>query len=62
VNQTWLGDTLAPGASAGVTYVATAEGWLYLAAVMDLHSRRILGWSTSDLLTTPLALGALRMA
>src|SRR5258708_968641 len=53
MNQTWLGD---------MTYVATAEGWLYLAAVMDLHSRRILGWSTSDRLTTPLALGALRMA
>jgi len=53
MNQTWLGD---------ITYVATAEGWLYLAAVMDLHSRRILGWSTSDLLTTPLALSALQMA
>jgi len=53
LNQTWLGD---------ITYVPTAEGWLYLAAVMDLHSRRILGWSTSDLLTTPLAMSALQMA
>jgi hypothetical protein len=39
VNRAWVGD---------VTYVATAEGWLYLAAVMDLASRRIVGWSMSE--------------
>ena len=38
VNQAWVGD---------ITYLATGEGWLYLACVMDLASRRIVGWSMS---------------
>ena len=38
VNQAWVAD---------ITYIATAEGWLYLACIMDLASRRIVGWSTA---------------
>ena len=45
-----------------ITYLATAEGWLYLAAEMDLHSRRILGWSTGESLATGLAQRALDQA
>jgi transposase InsO family protein len=45
-----------------ITYIATDEGWLYLAAIIDLFSRRIVGWSMSDRLTTALALDALSMA
>jgi len=44
-NQIWAGD---------VTYLKTGEGWLYLAIVMDLYSRRIVGWHTSTRLTTDL--------
>ena len=54
----------APGqALAGdITYVATREGWLYLAVVIDLFSRCILGWKFSESLTTPLVTGALERA
>jgi putative transposase len=45
-----------------ITYVWTAEGWLYLAIVMDLYSRRIVGWATADHLETSLCLDALAMA
>ena len=45
-----------------ITYVATAQGWLHLAVVMDLHSRRIVGWATADHLRTELPLAALEMA
>ncbi len=38
-NQRWLAD---------LTYIPTGEGWLYLAAVLDLHSRLIVGWSLSS--------------
>jgi putative transposase len=48
--------------AADITYVATGQGWLYLAVVMDLHSRRIVGWATADHLRTELPLGALEMA
>jgi putative transposase len=44
------------------TYVLTAQGWLYVTALIDLHSRTIVGWSMSDHLDTPSALAALRMA
>jgi transposase InsO family protein len=53
LNEVWLTD---------ITYVPTAEGWLYLAAEMDLCSRRILGWSTHDNLATQLPLQALQRA
>ena len=45
-----------------ISYVWTAEGWLYLAIVLDLFSRRIIGWATSDRLKRDLALKALRRA
>lgn len=45
-----------------ITYVPTDEGWLYLAAVMDLCSRRIIGWNTADHLRAELALQALQQA
>jgi putative transposase len=47
---------------ADITYVPTEEGWLYVAAVLDCFSRRIVGWSMADHLQTDLAGGALRMA
>jgi putative transposase len=52
-NLVWLTD---------ITYVETAQGWLYLAAVMDLYSRRIVGWAMDDHLRTELPLAALNMA
>jgi putative transposase len=45
-----------------ITYVPTVEGWLYLAAVMDLGSRRIIGWSMADHLRAELCTEALAMA
>ena len=53
LNQKWLAD---------ITYIPTLEGWLYLAAVVDLFSRRIVGWAMSDRMTTDLTLRALHMA
>lgn len=53
INQVWLAD---------ITYVPTDEGWLYLAAVMDLASRRIIGWATADHLRAELPLAALHQA
>jgi transposase InsO family protein len=52
-NQVWVGD---------VTYIATAEGWLFLAVVLDLFSRRIVGWSLREQITSELVVDALRMA
>jgi transposase InsO family protein len=52
-NQKWLVD---------ITYIATREGWLYLAGVLDTYSRRIVGWSMRERLTEPLVCDALRMA
>lgn len=45
-----------------ITYIPTGEGFLYLAGVMDLCSRRIVGWSMQDHLRAELVLGALAMA
>jgi len=53
VDQVWVSD---------ITYIPTAEGWFYLAAVMDLYSRRIVGWAMQENLQTSLALNALKMA
>ena len=47
---------------ADITYIRTWEGWLYLMAIIDLYSRRVVGWATSDSLKTDLALRALRRA
>lgn len=52
-NQIWLAD---------ITYIPTRSGWLYLAVVMDLYSRRIVGWSMSAGITSQLSLDALQMA
>jgi putative transposase len=52
-NRAWTAD---------ITYVATGEGWLYLAAVEDLHSRRIVGWSMSSRIDSRLVVDALEMA
>jgi transposase InsO family protein len=45
-----------------LTYIATGEGWLYLAAIMDLHTRKIVGWAMRDHLRAELATSALLMA
>ena len=47
---------------ADITYVDTWEGWLYLAAVLDAASRRVVGWAMADHLRTELVLAALDMA
>jgi putative transposase len=52
-DQVWVSD---------ITYIPTGEGWLYLAAVMDLHTRRILGWATADHMRTELVAEALQRA
>ncbi len=45
-----------------ITYIRTHEGWLYLAAVLDLHSRAVVGWSMGSNMRTSLVLDALLMA
>ena len=45
-----------------ITYLATAEGWLYLAVTLDLFNRKVIGWAFSDRLTDDLTLMALKMA
>ena len=52
-NQKWTSD---------ITYIDTQEGWLYLAVVLDLFSRRIVGWAMSARMTSELVLDALNMA
>ena len=52
-NQLWVAD---------ITYIETKEGWLYLAAILDLYSRKIVGWAMSERLDTALVLNALAMA
>jgi len=52
-NQRWASD---------ITYISTHQGWLYLAVVMDLYSRRIVGWSMSRWLNRHLVIDALSMA
>lgn len=48
--------------TADITYIATGEGWLYLAIVLDLYTRQIIGWAMRERLTQDLAIDALRMA
>lgn len=52
-NQVWVSD---------ITYIWTGEGWLYLATVIDLFSRRVVGWSMSESLKAQIAIDALEMA
>jgi putative transposase len=47
---------------ADITYIPTLEGWLYLAAILDLYTRRIVGWAMSERMTSDLTMTALRMA
>ena len=48
--------------TADITYVATNEGWLYLAVVLDLYTRQIVGWAMRERMTQDLVIDALRMA
>lgn len=52
-NRVWAGD---------ITYIPTREGWLYLAVILDLASRRVVGWSMGQTLSASLAIAALQMA
>lgn len=52
-NQVWAGD---------ITYLKTAQGWLYLSIIMDLYSRRIIGWSISNRMTANLVTDSLEKA
>lgn len=52
-NQKWAGD---------ITYLATSEGWLYLAVIIDLYSRQVIGWSMGTRMTASLVCDALSMA
>ncbi len=52
-NQKWVSD---------FTYIDTAEGWLYLAIILDLYSRKVVGWATAEQMDTALVESALRMA
>ena len=52
-NQKWAGD---------ISYIWTREGWLYLAVILDLHSRRVIGWAVSNRIKRDLAIQALKMA
>lgn len=52
-NVAWVGD---------ITYIRTRQGWLYLAAIMDLHSRKIVGWAMAPNMETTLVIAALRFA
>jgi putative transposase len=53
INQAWVSD---------ITYIATDQGWLYLAVVMDLYSRTIVGWAMDKQMTENLVIDALTMA
>ena len=53
LNAVWVGD---------ITYLRTWEGWLYLATVIDAHSRRVIGWAIAEHMRTDLAEDALKMA
>ena len=52
-NRVWIGD---------ITYVWTLEGWAYLAVLLDLHSRRVVGWALRKTLSRELAIAALQKA
>jgi putative transposase len=52
-NRVWVGD---------ITFISTRRGWLYLAVLLDLYSRRVVGWAMSDRINGALVLAALTMA
>jgi hypothetical protein len=53
VNRVWVGD---------ITFIATAAGWLYLSVLLDLYSRRVVGWAMSERIDQQLVIKALQMA
>ena len=67
IARNWLASAPTPRAAnriwvSDITYVGTAQGWLYVAAVMDLYSRKIVGWASSDSLETALVSQAFQHA
>ena len=52
-NQAWVSD---------ITYIRTRSGWLYLAAVLDLHARKVVGWAMAPEMPATLVCTALKMA
>ena len=52
-NKVWVGD---------ITYISTSEGWLYLATVLDIYSKKVVGWSLSNRMTKELCITALDQA
>ena len=52
-NEVWVSD---------LTYISTNTGWLYLGVIIDVHSRKVVGWSTDVEMTTDVYLSALEMA
>jgi transposase InsO family protein len=52
-NEVWVAD---------ITYISTTQGWIYLAAILDLYSRRIVGWAVSERIDTALVMAAWTMA
>jgi len=52
-NDVWVSD---------ITYIETAEGWLYLSVWIDLYSRKVVGWSTSDRMTADIVVSSFEMA
>jgi len=52
-DRAWVGD---------ITYISTEQGWLYLAVLIDLYNRQVVGWSASSRMTRQLAIDALKMA
>ena len=52
-NEKWVSD---------ITYIRTYEGWVFLAMILDIYSRKIIGWATGNRQTTPLVIKALSMA
>jgi transposase InsO family protein len=52
-NQVWLAD---------ITYIPTSEGWLYLAVILDLFTRKVVGWAMRDHMRAELTIAALTMA
>lgn len=62
IGRDFTSDTAGAKLVGDITYVPTAEGWLYVALVIDCHSRAIVGWAMADNYKTPLITAAVRMA
>ena len=62
LNRNFLADRRNQKWVVGISYIRTREGWLYLAVVLDLYSRRVIGWAVSNRMKRDLAVRALNMA